>query len=268
LNQYKHRNSNNKKNKMMYIYPTQKKMKNFFTLKPMLFACAFLLFISQASYAQKSWIGANLANWNVASNWSPSGVPTSSDAVTIASNGSVTVNITNAVCASLQLGGTSASTAGTITFASSGSPKLTVSGAVTMGGSNSNANRTGTITFVSGSTLECGSLTLGNASNSPAVLTMSANSILKTGSLTVGGTGTTWTPSTGTVELIAKNTLPSTIFTTFNNLIISVGKTTTGRDLTIASLTVNSADTFSLAHAVTANAVSLEGGCAVTGGTI
>ena len=259
--------------------------RNFCHLQRSCFSALFLLFFLlffgiNAANAQKTWDGGgDGVNWNSANNWNPNGVPTSSDAVTLAANGSnnanlsVTVNITNAVCASLQIGGTSAHTRATLTFASSGSPKLTVTGAVTIGGEGStNSNRGGTITFVSGSTLQAGSIILTKSTSgddAPGIITMVANSTLLTGSFAIGQGSCTWTPSTGTVELTANNTLPSSTFTTFSNLIISGGTTTTGVALTtVSNLSVKSASTFSLSHAVTANAVSLEGGCAVTGGTI
>jgi hypothetical protein len=45
----------------------------------------------------------------------------------------------------------------------------------------------------------------------------------------LANTGTnSWTPGTGTVELTATNTIPSTIFTSFYNLNINGGTTTLG----------------------------------------
>ena len=254
----------------------------FYKRKPVVYLTSFLFlfFIGiNTVNAQKTWDGGgDGVNWNSANNWNPNGVPTSSDAVTLAAAGSsgdnlsVTVNITNAVCASLQIGGSSAHTRATLTFASSGSPKLTVTNAVTVGGTGStNANRGGTITFVSGATLEAGTVVLTQTTandDNPGTITMTSGSTLITGSFSLGQGEKTWTPSTGTVNIKSTTTLPTTVFTTFGNLIISQGTTTTGVALTMTSLTVNSADEFSLSHDVTANAVSLEGGCAVTGGKI
>ena len=203
-------------------------------LRPTVFILFFLFFIS-ATFAQRTWDGGgDGVNWNSANNWNPNGVPVATDAVILTNNASITVNSTTAICASLQLGGTANNTRGILTFSATGSPKLTVTGAITMGGNNNNSNRAGTITFVSGSTLECGSLTLGNGNNSPSVLTMSASSNLITGALNVGGSGTTWTPSTGRVELKASNTLPSSVITSFGNLTVSYGTTTAGVGISIA----------------------------------
>jgi len=48
------------------------------------------------------------------------------------------------------------------------------------------------------------------------------------GAITIGADAGTWTPGTGTVVMTANNTLPATIFTTFNNLTIDGGTTTLG----------------------------------------
>ena len=90
---------------------TQMKMKQFVSLKPMLFAFAFFVFISQASYAQKTWDGgAGTSNWGDASNWNNNTLPTSSESVTLIGGQSVVVNVNNAVCAALNLSPTSSST--------------------------------------------------------------------------------------------------------------------------------------------------------------
>ena len=206
-------------------------------------------------------------NWNNTATWGGSSVPTSTDAVIIRNGVTLTVNVTNAACASMQINSGGNSTA-FLAFASSGSPKLTVTGNVTVGQS-SNTNREGRITFTSGSTLECGSLSLGAVNFQTSALIMTAGGYLKVNGALTAFSSSTFTPGTGTVELTATNTLPSSIFTSFNNLIVSGGTTTTGVALTaVASLTVKSASTFSVGHAVTASAVSLEGCCAVTGGII
>ena len=223
-----------------------------------------LLFVAN-TFAQRT--ARVSGNWNNTATWGGNSVPTSTDAVIIKDGVTLTVNVTNAACASMQInsGGNSIAS---LAFASSGSPKLTVTGKVTVGQSGS-ANREGRITFTSGSTLECGSLSLGAVNSQTSALIMTAGGYLKVNGALTAFSSSTFTPGTGTVELIATNTLPSSIFTSFNNLIISEGATTTGVALTaVASLTVKSASTFSIGHAVTASAVSLEGGCAVTGGII
>lgn len=227
--------------------------------------------------AQKTYYSRATGNWNANTTWSATsggssvatGVfPVAGDIVVIERTFSVTVNITNAACESLQLGGTATRNQGSLSFSGT-NPSLTVSGAVKIGNSGDIA-RDGNITFKSDATLIASSITLGGTGTKPAqgTITMTNGGIIKVGSLTVGTGSGAWTPGTGTVELTTTNTLPNTIFTNFNNLIISSGKTTTGSALTITSLTVNSDDEFVLANAVTANAVSLEGGCAVTGAIV
>jgi uncharacterized protein YjdB len=194
----------------------------------------FLLFfgINSAS-AQKTWDGgASTTNWGDANNWSPNGVPTSSDNVVLSGNGiTIKVNTSTATCNSIIIGGTAANTDAILTFETSGSPKLTVVNSVTVGGSGStNNNRSGKITFVNGATLEAGSVVLTQSTSgddNPGTITMTGGSTLITGSLAVGQGSATWTPSTGTVVLKSTNTLPATVFTNFNNLIINSGTTTT-----------------------------------------
>lgn len=182
--------------------------------------------------AQK--VAAASGNWSNPAIWSPSGVPSSTDAVTIASGFTVTVDISNAVCSSLQLGGSSAGAFGVLTFVATGSPKVTVTNATTVGGTGStNTNRRGEIAFVSGSTFETGTLILNQgAANNPAVLTMSQGCLLRTGPISLGGGIVTYTAG-GTIDMKATNTFPSTTLTTVNNLIISAGTTTFSAATTI-----------------------------------
>lgn len=89
-------------------------------------------------------------NWNSTATWGGNPVPGSADLVIINGGFTVTVDITNAACASLQLGGTASGTGGgTVLF--TGGSQLTVSGLVTVGVSNN----PGSITMTSGGTLTC-----------------------------------------------------------------------------------------------------------------
>ena len=210
-------------------------------------------------------------NWNATGTWSATSggasgasVPLAGDIVYIERGYTVTVNITNAGCANIYLGrdasGGGTTQTGFLTFATTGSPVLTVSGAVQIGGSNSTTS-SGTITFVSGSSLVAGSLILGNGTNNaPGSLTMTNNSTLTiNGAITVAGTGTkTWTPSTGTVILAGNNTLPTTVFTNFNNLTCSAGTTTMAATLTInGDLNIGDGATFSIgAYSLTVTGVT------------
>ncbi|HAQ18048.1 MAG TPA: hypothetical protein DCR40_02300 [Prolixibacteraceae bacterium] len=91
--------------------------------------------------APKSWTGANGTNgirWHVDTNWSPTGVPTSSDDVTIPNTTSKPVITTAAVCNSLTI-----DVSGSLTIDSEGS--LTVSGDWTNNGTFT--QNSGTVTF-------------------------------------------------------------------------------------------------------------------------
>ncbi|MGA1978710.1 MAG: DUF2341 domain-containing protein, partial [Bacteroidales bacterium] len=93
--------------------------------------------------------------------------------------------------------------------------QLTVAGIVTLGNAGNN-NRRGTLTMTNGGTLICNGFAVAN------------------------GGANTFTPGTGTIQLNATNTLPATIFTSFNNLIIAIGTTTLGTNITInGNLSIN-----------------------------
>ena len=191
-------------------------------------------------------------NWSTNTTWSAtsggaavgSGIyPVAGDIVYIEGGFTVTVDA-NSACASIQMGHTGATaSAGTLTFANSAT--LTVSGAVLVGNNISGSN--GTITFTSGSTLIAASLTLGGSiAGANGTITMTAGGTLSLGGAITLGTGTkTWTPGTGTVIFTATNTLPANIFTSFNNLTINGGTTTTGSALIVnGTLTVGTGATF------------------------
>ncbi|UEG49391.1 hypothetical protein LK994_12185 [Ferruginibacter lapsinanis] len=180
-------------------------------------------------------IGANITsaatgNWNATGTWTGGVVPISADNVTILGAHTVTVNVTNAACASLAVAPAAGGLA-RLNFSGT-TPSLTVTGTVDVGTNSANNNRAGIITFTSDATLTAGAIRLNkqtNGSNSGVVMT--AGGQLNTGSISIGtlatGAAFDWTMGTGTVQLTANNTLPATIVTTFNNLKINSGFTTT-----------------------------------------
>ena len=88
---------------------------------------------------------------------------------------------------------------------------------------------------------------------------MTAGGTLKTAAF---GTSTgTWTPGTGTTELTAINTLPSSIFTSFNNLTISSGTTTAGVGFSVGgALSISSGAALDMAtFAMTGAALTTSG---------
>ena len=175
------------------------------------------------------------------------GVPSPVDNVTINGGNTITINGTF-TCATLQLGNNSFTTA-TLTFATSGSPSLSVSGALVIGGVGLLINSVGIITFTSGSRMTAGSLQFDGSSigGSTGTINMTAGGTISIGGAITIGTdgGGTWTPGTGTVIMTANNTLPATIFTTFNNLSINSGTTTLGTNTTVSGvLTIGTGSTF------------------------
>lgn len=159
-------------------------------------------------------------NWNSTATWSDGTIPTSTDDVVIGNNYTVTVD-DNYIgsCKTIQLAGSS-NQAGTGTLVFSSGSKLTVSGTVTLGNNNGSNQYSGTLT-----------MTLGGQ--------------LSTSGFVLSGTATkTFTPGTGTIELTSTNTLPATVFTTFNNLIISSGKTSLAANTTVSgNLTIGTGAT-------------------------
>ena len=134
-----------------------------------------------------------------------SGPPSPVDNVIIGNNHVVNVNDTY-ICAAINIG-TSNGNVASLNFSNSTS-QLTVNGVFTLGGNN--VNRVGTLNMTNGGTLITNSINLGNTSTS---------------NLFIAGSGT--------VRLAANNTLPSSIFTTFNNLSINAGSTTMAAALNI-----------------------------------
>ena len=134
--------------------------------------------------------------WSAPATWGGV-VPGAGDAVTIAANHTVTVDITTAKCNSLNLGNNN----NIAVLAFNNGQKLTVGGLVTLG-NVANTNQRGTLNMTNSGTLICKGLALGN---------VGAN---------------IFTAGAGTVELTATNAIPTTIFTSFNNLKISGGTTT------------------------------------------
>ena len=157
-----------------------------------LFNLILLLFINNA-FAQKTAVGGN---WSASASWSPAGVPVSTDAVTIPNGVNITVDVSNATCASVAVNNGVANGTGTLQF-NSGSV-LTVSGGVTLG---SSGLKVGNLTMTFGGTLKIGtSLTVSNGTFTPGIGTVEYNGTAQTiyatayNNLTLSGSGTKTTP--------------------------------------------------------------------------
>jgi hypothetical protein len=143
-------------------------------------------------------------NWSSTTTWGGNPAPVAGDDVIINGGFTVTVDIPNAACLTLQLGGSVLGTGtGTLTF-TSGSV-LTVSGIVNMGPVNNNGTA-GSLVMTSGGTLQCDGITLGRLGN--------------------------WNAGTGTIEFTATNSIPNNTNVNFNNLTMSGGTTSFPRNIT------------------------------------
>ena len=144
-------------------------------------------------------------NWSATSTWGGNPIPVAGDDVIINGGFTVTVDIPNATCLSIQLGG-SALGQGTGTLAFASGSHVTVSGALSIGPFNNNTTA-GNLTMAGGGTLTCEGLIVGRLG--------------------------TWTAGTGTIELTATNSIPNDNNVNFNNLTMSGGTTSLTRNVTI-----------------------------------
>jgi len=181
-------------------------------------------------------VATQSGNWSNTATWGGGAIPTAGDIVQIYGSRAVTVDIPNAVCASLQLGVAGSASYGDLGFTTTGSPKLTVGGSVTIGGSGNSGNESQFpcfIVFQNGSTLEADQIILTRSTGSKRYggrIDMTLGGTLITGSITLGTSSVRqWIPGsgTGTVVMSQNSTLPSSIFTTYRNLTINSGVTTT-----------------------------------------
>lgn len=123
-----------------------------------LFLFAFY-FINLSNDAYGATItAATSGNWGATTTWSGSVLPKAGDIVVIDNGRTVTVDITNAVCTSINLGTGSNNQNAVLSFASNG--VLSVSGNISIGGSG---NRLGSMDFTSGGVLKiAGTISVSN----------------------------------------------------------------------------------------------------------
>ncbi len=152
-------------------------------------------------------------SWSSSSTWGNNTPPTSGDVVIINGDFIVTLDIPNAACLSIQIGG-SALGQGTGTLVFTSGSQVIVSGAVSIGPVNNNGTA-GSVDMSAGGTLTCEAI--------------------------VDGRLGTWTAGTGTIEFTATNTIPNDNNIIFNNLLMSGGTTTISRNTDVlGELTINS----------------------------
>jgi len=169
--------------------------------------------------------------------------------VTIWNGNTVTFNSPiGPTIASLQIGSTTDGTSGSLVF--NNNRTLIVAGAVTIG--NLGTSSSGAVTMTNGGTFSLNSIVVSNP------------------------TGSSFTPGTAaatdTIQFNATNTLPTTVFTSFNNIAFSGGTTTAAVGFSaVGSVIINAGATFvagSFTHNVGGNWVNNGGTFTATGSTI
>lgn len=190
-----------------------------------LLTLSFLLFLLPSDIFAVSITIVSNVNWSAITSGSGSGgLPGTSDVIDVRNNCVLTVDISNAVCASMQLGWNSNPSKGNGTLYFNSGSSLTVSGIITLG----NGGKVGKIDMQNGGILACNSLA-------------------------ISGTGTNvFVSGAGSIEMTSSNTLPSSVFTIFNNLTLRAGTTALG-----ANITVNGTLTFSGSGALSLNGKTL-----------
>lgn len=143
---------------------------------------------SQSTNAAGEKISVSSGRWNQANRWSPNGVPTIADNVTIA-DGHVVEGRPDMVCNNLTVGQGSSGVLNIGRNNNNTSYDLTVNNVVIMSGGELNANTTSNTTHtvtVTGNIINNGTLDFASDGNSFADITFNKN-----GNQTVSGTGTT-----------------------------------------------------------------------------
>ena len=247
-----------------------------------------LIFGIQGISAQtKTWNGSSNNNWNTAANWTPSGVPASTDDVLIPDDKTVTVN-TAAVCKSFTMG----SGNNDITVTISGTNSLTVSEGIDI--DNGTGIGDDRFLIVGTGTLSCASILIQETGNNnrDSRITVSTGTVNVTGDVTMEGNGTrnlfifsgagtyniggtmsggSFTASSSTVNYNGSGS--QTIGTyTYNNLTTSTSGVKTLPTGSVVNGTVRIQDTTTLESGATnlvgTGAFQLNGGTFSTGATI
>jgi T5SS/PEP-CTERM-associated repeat protein/autotransporter-associated beta strand protein len=170
----------------------------------MVAALALLGTGQQALAAYITWDGETDANWFVANNWNPNGVPTSADVVRFRSGGTVQVQSAGAVANVLYInddfngtsnlaisnGGTVSSTEGYLGFSAPIGGAASIIGRVTVDGAGSNWTNTNALFVGLGGT---GMLAISNGGTVSSSIGYIGGDVTADGTVTVDGSGSTWT---------------------------------------------------------------------------
>jgi len=203
------------------------------------FIMLLLVVLTTGTMAMAQKTATASGDWSNPATWTPVGVPTSGQTVTINNGVVLAVDVANAACASLTF-----TIGGNVTNLNIGTgSSLTVSGAISMG--NGTDNSSDRIINLNGGSLACGSLTMGNPGggndgarvniNSGSVFTVDGNitmagstteniiDINDNGSFKVAGsiTGGTCTPADGSTFEYSGTAAQSIYNFFYHNLVIS-----------------------------------------------
>ncbi len=226
----------------------------------------FLVMVTATTFVKGQVIISANTNWSAISP-----TPTSSTTIEIRNGATLTVNVTNAVCASIQIGATaSPGNFGVLTF-SGANPQLTVSGTIQVGGFGNTA-RSGTINFTSGSTLIGDDLVIGSTGGTPGELntvTMTAGGNLTVNSITFNANNDDNTITQGASSTVTVNG-PVTINqpsanTTNNNWNVNSGTATVSGLINLAGTNTTTSRDGSLV--ITTGTLNADGGISIAGTT-
>ncbi len=199
------------------------------------------LFVTATIFSQTTKTAIANGNWDVATLWSPAGVPTATDNVVVPNGRNVRIRNANAACNSLTVG---AGTAATLQFRGNIARVLTVNNSITI---NANASLDVRLTsntthslIIGGNIINNGKLDFAVDANSFCNTTFSKN-----GNQTVSGTGTSTrfnqinvnmgTSIANTVDITASNLAAANGFLTLNNGTFKLSSPLTAACFSVAS---------------------------------
>jgi hypothetical protein len=233
---------------------------------------------NQATSNAGSKTSTGSGNWNSATTWSPNGVPTVGDNVTIANGHIVQINAT-AQCNNLVIGG---GTSGVVEYNNGGAAySFTVNGNITINSGAqflipTNSNATSSIT-VKGSVVNSGTFNLASDANS-----LVKAYFINNGNITVSGTGATTfntiymdlgSTSVNTLEISCPSFTAPIGFLTLQNGVFKLSSTNAATIVPVTtSLSINKSSGFILNAPSTkctfSAGIDLAGQLAVSGGTL
>ena len=151
-------------------------------------------------------------NWSaITSGSGTGGLPGTGDAIIVQRGATLTVNVTDGVCASIQLGTNNMNSYGILSFNSG--TQVTVSGTVTVGYSTTSSGRYGTISMSSNSSMTCNRLVM-QGGGASTITQSSGSTITVNSTATINASRTTgnvaWNVNDATATVTGTLTLAAT----------------------------------------------------------